>query len=212
MNYDLRITISILATLFLLPVFAHAADPGFVALSPIPGIDITDKTTLAEYLSAVFSVIISVGAVLAVIMIMWGGFEYMTSESIQSKGAGVKTIQHAVVGLLLLLMSYLILYVINPDLLKLTSFNSSLGGIKTDFAPSPFAGGSSAPSAATVGNTVYVGKSIVGSTYYVGFSGSTCAPTMNINNKSYKRLSTENKAYCGSTASANSCCSYVPGK
>jgi TRAP-type C4-dicarboxylate transport system permease small subunit len=63
-------------------------------------------------------IFIGICAVLAVIMIVWGGIEYMTSELISGKDAGRERIRDAVFGLILALGAWLLLYTINPQLLN----------------------------------------------------------------------------------------------
>jgi hypothetical protein len=48
----------------------------------------------------------------------------MSVESVTGKSGAKKTIQDAIVGLLLALGSYLILYTINPNLVNLSSVNN----------------------------------------------------------------------------------------
>jgi hypothetical protein len=73
---------------------------------------------LGSYLNLMVTLFIGICAVLAVIMIVLGGIEYMTTELISSKEAGKDRIVHAILGLLLALGAYLILYTINPEILK----------------------------------------------------------------------------------------------
>lgn len=96
----------------------------FVPLAPIPNLTTEDGATLSEYLNSVFNFAISIGAILAVLMIVKGGFEYMTTEAVGQKGAARTSIQNAVLGLILLLMIVLILEVINPQLLNLDLFRN----------------------------------------------------------------------------------------
>ena len=57
-------------------------------------------------------------AVLAMVMIVIGGIEYMTSELVSSKKAGIERITNAILGLLIALTAFLILNTINPNLLN----------------------------------------------------------------------------------------------
>ncbi len=78
----------------------------------------TGNNKLGDYLNIMIRIFIGICAVLAVIMIVMGGIEYMTSELVSSKGEGKSKITHAIFGLLLALGAYLILNTINPQLLK----------------------------------------------------------------------------------------------
>jgi dolichyl-phosphate-mannose--protein O-mannosyl transferase len=72
---------------------------------------------LNTFLVQVFQFGLAIAAALAVIMIVWGGVEIMISESPFGKSSGKDRIWNAIWGLLLALVSYLILYTINPDIL-----------------------------------------------------------------------------------------------
>ncbi|MBI2483106.1 hypothetical protein HYV74_02910 [Candidatus Uhrbacteria bacterium] len=74
---------------------------------------------LAEYIGAFYRWLIPVGAILAVVIIMAAGLLWATSGG----GGQIKTAQHwiqnAILGLLLLLSSYVLLQIINPELVRL---------------------------------------------------------------------------------------------
>ena len=73
---------------------------------------------LGSYLNPMIKLFIGLCAVLSVIMIIVGGLEYMTSELSHTKEAGKERIMHAILGLLIALGAYALLYTINPDLLN----------------------------------------------------------------------------------------------
>ena len=73
---------------------------------------------LKLFLSQAFSFGLAIAAALAVIMIVYGGVEIMLSESVFKKDDGKKKIKDAIYGLLLALVSWLILYTINPEILN----------------------------------------------------------------------------------------------
>lgn len=110
-------------TLFL-PFFTFAQD-GFVPVQPIPAID---ASTTDSYLASLFTIFIVVAVLLAVIRLMICGIQYMTSESISSKGAAKTCIQYVLGGLLLALTSFVILQTVNQDLVG-GSFDSISGTI-----------------------------------------------------------------------------------
>ena len=61
--------------------------------------------------------IVGISGLAAFVMIIWGGVEYMTSAGNPTRTSEAKDkIQKALLGLLLILASYLILQVINPEL------------------------------------------------------------------------------------------------
>ena len=77
-----------------------------------------DPTTgFGAYLNIMIKIFIGICAVLSVVMIVMGGVEYMTSELSHSKEAGKEKIEHALLGLIIALGAYALLFTINPDLL-----------------------------------------------------------------------------------------------
>ena len=95
----------------------------------IPGV--TDEKgnvkNLGCYIVGFYRYFVGIAGILATVMIMWGGLQYVVSFGNHQKVAAAKdTITAALVGLLLAMSSYAILFFINPNL---TSFN--LTGIVT---------------------------------------------------------------------------------
>lgn len=98
--------------------FADIEQAMFQPIVPLPGV--TSEMTFGEYINQLFTLVVSLSAILAVLVIIYGGFEYMTSSAGISKKNGMERIQGAVTGLLLLLSVTLILRIINPCLLDIT--------------------------------------------------------------------------------------------
>ena len=104
---------------WVLPVVAFAQ--GFQPLvENVP--QIQNVQDLPSLLNGLFVLTIGAGAVLAVIMVAIGGFQYMGSDSFSSKGAAKERMLSAVIGLGIILMSVLILGTINPNILNLNPF------------------------------------------------------------------------------------------
>ena len=101
-----------------------AATDEFVPLAPIPGV-IEQGFGFQQFLSGAFTLGVIVAAFLAVIMIVIGGLEYMMSEAVTSKEDAKDRITSAILGLLLILFSYILLATINPDILTLDIFNNT---------------------------------------------------------------------------------------
>lgn len=118
-----------------LPFFAHAAAGGaeqgnispseglsYTPLVPLPGVTEpgTDHTisNLSTYIVGMFQLLIGVAAALAVVMIVIGGIEYMSTDAIGGKSDGKKKIENALWGLALAISSYLILNTIDPSFLN----------------------------------------------------------------------------------------------
>ncbi len=154
--------------LMLSPQVAAAADPyTYVPLEPIPGLtkaqgtcDTTQpfsvrkndpkcQADIINYIPNAIKLTIAIAGALAVLMIVIGGFEYITAASIGGKSGGKDKINNALFGLLLALSSYVILNSINPAILKFnlslspilnsgtTNQTPSTGGIPTNPSPCP---------------------------------------------------------------------------
>ena len=100
---------------------------GFTAyepLAPLPlNADGSTPTELSKYLPAMFQFLIGIAGVLAVVMIVIGGIQYMSTDAVYGKSEGKEKITQALGGLLLAIIAWLILYTINPEIL-----NTTLGG------------------------------------------------------------------------------------
>ncbi|MCW9054935.1 MAG: pilin [Candidatus Pacebacteria bacterium] len=105
-----------LGLLILLPVLAYAQQETFIPLTPLPGV--TSSMSFGDFLNTVFRIGLAIAATLAVVMITIGGIEYMTSEAVYGKTEGKERITNAVLGLLLALLIWVILYTINPNLIN----------------------------------------------------------------------------------------------
>ncbi len=85
----------------------------------IDSFDTAKDCAFGDYLNIMIDIFIGIAAVLAMLMIVIGGIEYMTSELVSSKESGKSKITQAVLGLLLVLAAWLILNTLNPKLLSL---------------------------------------------------------------------------------------------
>jgi len=105
-----------------------APQTGYQLLAPLPCesegcpkgelTNVDTEEGLGNYLNLMIKIFIGICAVLSVVMIVVGGLEVMTSELEHTKTAGKERIMHAVLGLLIALGAYALLYTINPDLLR----------------------------------------------------------------------------------------------
>ena len=76
--------------------------------------------SLVDFLQWAFVFAIAAAGILALLMIMIAGFQYITAAGSEARaGAAKSRIQNAIIGLILALCSYLILNTINPDLVKI---------------------------------------------------------------------------------------------
>lgn len=94
----------------------------------IPGLTFTggeasqaSSSLIAQYVAAAFRYVISIAAVAATIMFVYGAFLYLLGSAIPSIARGKDIMKDAVVGMLLVLGAHLILRTINPALINLNS-------------------------------------------------------------------------------------------
>ena len=83
------------------------------------------NSTLVDLFNAIFFFAIAIGAILAVLRLGYAGIIYMTTDLWHSKQGAKEIISHAVLGILLLLAVYLILFQINPEILNLDILRST---------------------------------------------------------------------------------------
>jgi hypothetical protein len=132
----------ILEGLFTFRVYAQTPDNTYTVLAPLPCIGsdqdcnkTATQTELKDYLPGMFKLLIGLSAAFAVLMIVIGGFQYMSTDAIQGKSNGKERIKNAIFGLVLVIGAWLILATINPNLLSLnlniepvsTTANSAIG-------------------------------------------------------------------------------------
>jgi len=86
---------------------------------------------IGEYFNIIFLIAIGVCAVLAVIMIVIGGIQYMGDESIFGKTEAKSKITAAILGLLIALGAYALLNTLNPALLGKDGINISQASADT---------------------------------------------------------------------------------
>jgi hypothetical protein len=88
----------------------------YTPLEPIPGQPTDSKANFCSLLNTLFTILIYLGGMLAVLFLVLGGITYMVSEVVDKRSAARERIKAALWGLLLLLMSWIILNTINPQL------------------------------------------------------------------------------------------------
>jgi len=97
-----------------------SASKDYKPLVPIPGFTTTTDTTITGYLSRIYNFLISIVGILAMAVIIYGGMKYMVSAGNPTAMEDAKeVIWSAVYGLALALGSWLIINVVNPDILVL---------------------------------------------------------------------------------------------
>jgi len=103
--------------------FAQAINPTTELNTPIPGgNEATDEVSgLAEYLQKIYNFGIATAGILAMVMITVGGFMYLTSSytgNVAKTANGLEYIKSALTGLAIVLLSYLLIYTLDPELTK----------------------------------------------------------------------------------------------
>jgi hypothetical protein len=81
--------------------------------------------SFGDYLSIMFTFLVSFAGVLAVVMLIFGGIQYMSTDSLSGTESGRAKMTQAIYGLIIVLASYVILNTVNPNLVK---FNFSIQG------------------------------------------------------------------------------------
>lgn len=118
---------------------------GFVPLTNFPAFtNYATSSSISPFINNLYTYTIGIAAILAVIEIMWGGFLWMGSgASISNKEAGRNKILMSIFGLILVLSPYLILSIINPNMLNLklgTNIGISQKNISTQTFAVPSSG------------------------------------------------------------------------
>lgn len=92
----------------------------YVPLSVIPGLtDSKNSTvTMKPFLQLIFKWGIAIAVLLSIVMITFGGFQYMTTDAVYDKSEGRAKINAAIIGLLLALSAWLILQTVDPRIVQ----------------------------------------------------------------------------------------------
>lgn len=107
---------------------AHSAfAQGYVSLSGLPELNkAPGDRNVSGYLNMIYTTIVSLGALFAVVKIAYAGIKYSMSDIVTSKEDAKNDIQGALIGLAILLIPYIVLATIYPGLIN---FNF-LGGVQ----------------------------------------------------------------------------------
>ena len=146
-----------------------AQETTYKLLQPLPlgsGGDATE-TTAAQYITGIFMLAIALAGVLAVVMLIFGGIRYMSTDAFTEKNDAKNTIQNALWGFVLAIGAWLILNTINPDLLN---FNVQLQRSPTPTYPTPTGGpvGGGGPSDLTLTQQQAMNALSAGGVTFVG--------------------------------------------
>jgi hypothetical protein len=88
----------------------------YVPLEPLPGFptNVSSPQSLQTVLISYYKILLGFGAMFSVLLLILGGISYMTTEAVGQRVVAKQRIVAALMGMLLLLCSYLILATINP--------------------------------------------------------------------------------------------------
>jgi len=100
--------------------FTNVPNLGYIPLEPLVGED-SKQANFCQLLNLIFKTLIYLGGMAAVLFLVLGGITYMVSEVVDKRGAARERIKAAVLGLVLLLASWIILNTINPQLVTACS-------------------------------------------------------------------------------------------
>lgn len=103
---------------------AHAQN--YTPLAPLPGTTIVDDTVagvrttnISTYLSGAIKLLVALGGALAVLYAIIGGVQYVAASiNPSAKADAMGKVQNALIGLAIILSSYLLLNSINPNLVR----------------------------------------------------------------------------------------------
>ena len=119
MKYIKKISFILLLLALVAPVMADAIDLNltYPTFPGAPDINQSENQSLSGIVAWLYTLIVGISGLAAFVMIVWGGVQYMTSTGDPTKTSDAKDkIKNALLGLLLVLASFLILQVINPEL------------------------------------------------------------------------------------------------
>lgn len=124
----LLVALSIFSGIIPVAFAVETTGKGIILLEPsVVNAGANSRVQFGQYMSTLFTTFITVAAVLAVLMIVIGGIQYITSFSGSGKEQGRVRITNAIFGLLLAVSAFLILQTVNPDLVSSDTLSLDIG-------------------------------------------------------------------------------------
>ena len=147
----------------LLISFAEAATQ-YVPIVGIPGLTNQNTASLPDYINRIYFFTITIGAMYGVVKIAFAGVKYSMSDIITSKESAKEDIKGVLLGLAILLIPFIVLRTINPELTRLDVLSSVKNKIPMSGAPATEGTSSKTAedSCKAKGNTWYEGKCCAG--------------------------------------------------
>lgn len=122
-TFKIFIIIASVLAFILFFIFAPAAfaqNPQFTPLVGLPGLENLPATGgIPQYINAVYILIIVVGALIGVAKLALAGVKYSMSDVVTTKEDAKEDIKGVLLGLAILLIPFIVLNTINPDLTRL---------------------------------------------------------------------------------------------
>jgi len=135
----LLITLCVLCVILLTPTLSFAADQYELLVKDLPyvGQDASGAAyPLALYINRFFQLGLAIAVLLAVVLFVYNGVIYMTSDVVGNKSQAIGNLKGIVGGLLLAFSIFIILEAINPDLVNFQLFQT-LGIVKGEIQKPP---------------------------------------------------------------------------
>ncbi len=109
----------------------------YVPLAPLTSNGKPIKADFANYIKGLYEIVISLASVIAVLMIVYGGILYMSSDAYSNKTEGKEIIQRTLWGIALIIGAWLILFSINSKATDLSSPDRTADAINNNYTPNP---------------------------------------------------------------------------
>ncbi|MDO8240578.1 MAG: transglycosylase SLT domain-containing protein [Candidatus Moranbacteria bacterium] len=144
MNQKKFLSIAIFILLLFPTITLAALNLSYVPMEQIPGVD--TGSNFYTYIAGVYKFGIWAVGISALLMITIGGYMYiMSAANVVSAEKAKGVITDAIVGLILALVSFLLLYEINPNLVRLNRGNIISSSAPTTTVPAPVPVGQKSP-------------------------------------------------------------------
>ncbi len=131
-----KVLIILFLVLFAAPLLAQAATPCTINRTA-DKVDVK-PSDLPLCVNQIYIWSLGVASLLALLMIVIGGYYYMTSSgNAEQASKGTEMIWSSVIGLALLFGAYLLLSTINPDLVNFENFNKTFNDFNTQSQQPP---------------------------------------------------------------------------
>lgn len=117
------ITCSVIFFYFILSSFVEAAGQ-YIPIVAIPGLNDQNVAGLPDYINKIYFFTITIGALYGVVKIAFAGVKYSMNDIITNKESAKEDIKGVLLGLAILLIPFIVLRTINPELTRLDVLSS----------------------------------------------------------------------------------------